>query len=64
VDGELFNMITPEDLGGDRWVFDHDFFLLMNLAVGGNWPGFPDETTTFPQTLLVDYVRVYQLAGE
>jgi len=64
VDGELFNMITPEDLGGDRWVFDHDFFLLLNLAVGGNWPGFPDETTTFPQTLLVDYVRVYQLAGE
>jgi beta-glucanase (GH16 family) len=42
------------------WVFDHPFFLLLNVAVGGNWPGNPDDTTTFPQTLLVDYVRVYQ----
>lgn len=62
LDGELFFMLTPDDLGGDDWVFDHDFFLLLNIAVGGNWPGFPDDTTTFPQTMLVDYVRVYQLA--
>ena len=32
----------------------------MNVAVGGYWPGYPDETTVFPQTMLVDYVRVYQ----
>ncbi len=64
VDGELFHMLTPADVRGNRWVFDHDFFILLNLAVGGNWPGYPDETTQFPQTMLVDYVRVYQLAGQ
>ena len=40
--------------------FDHDFFLLLNMAVGGNLPGPPDDTTPFPQTMEVDYVRVYQ----
>ena len=45
---------------GSSWVFDHPFFMLLNLAVGGNWPGDPDATTTFPQQMLVDYVRVYQ----
>jgi beta-glucanase (GH16 family) len=41
------------------WVFDHPFFLLLNVAVGGTWPGAPDGTTQFPQQMLVDYVRVY-----
>jgi beta-glucanase (GH16 family) len=41
------------------WVFDHPFFILLNVAVGGNWPGAPDATTQFPQQMLVDYVRVY-----
>jgi beta-glucanase (GH16 family) len=41
-------------------VFDHPFFVLLNVAVGGNWPGSPDGTTRFPQTMLVDYVRFYQ----
>ncbi|HEY2374994.1 MAG TPA: glycoside hydrolase family 16 protein [Gemmatimonadaceae bacterium] len=45
---------------GTTWVFDHPFFLLMNVAVGGGWPGDPDATTTFPQTMVVDYVRVYK----
>lgn len=40
--------------------FNHEFYLILNLAVGGNWPGYPDETTEFPQRLWVDYVRVYQ----
>lgn len=40
--------------------FHNDFFLIFNLAVGGNWPGYPDETTSFPQRLTVDYVRVFQ----
>lgn len=62
VDGELFNTITVNHLRGRPWVYDHDFFLILNVAVGGNWPGSPDETTVFPQTMLVDYVRVYQLA--
>jgi beta-glucanase (GH16 family) len=45
---------------GTRWVFDHDFFLLLNVAVGGAWPGNPDATTTFPQEMKVDYVRAYR----
>jgi beta-glucanase (GH16 family) len=45
-----------------KWVCDHPFFLLMNVAVGGTWPGHPDATTSFPQVMLVDYVRVYQKA--
>lgn len=61
VDGNLFSTISVNTLLGNRWVFDHDFFLLLNVAVGGNWPGYPDETTVFPQQMLVDYVRVYQL---
>jgi beta-glucanase (GH16 family) len=61
VDGELFSTLTPDDLRGHDWVFDHDFFIILNVAVGGYWPGNPDDTTEFPQTMLVDYVRVYQL---
>jgi len=41
------------------WVFDHPFYIILNVAVGGNWPGDPDPTTSFPQQMLVDYVRVY-----
>lgn len=44
---------------GGQWVFDHPFFIILNLAVGGAWPGDPDATTQFPQQMLVDYVRVY-----
>jgi beta-glucanase (GH16 family) len=44
---------------GGQWVFDHPFFILLNLAVGGNWPGSPDATTQFPKQMFVDYVRVY-----
>jgi len=58
VDGIQYSRKTPSDIGGNRWVFDHPFYLLMNLAVGGNWPGPPDGSTVFPQQLLIDYVRV------
>ncbi len=44
----------------EKWVYDHPFFLLMNLAVGGAFPGNPDETTPFPAEMVIDYVRVYQ----
>ena len=44
---------------GEQWVFDHPFFIILNLAVGGAWPGSPDATTQFPQQMLIDYVRVY-----
>ena len=61
VDGRLVYRIAPNDLpSGAKWVFDHPHFLLLNLAVGGEWPGDPDATTTFPQTLVVDWVRVYR----
>ena len=43
-----------------EWVFDHSFFVVLNVAVGGYWPGNPDETTAFPQPMHIDYVRVYQ----
>ena len=60
-DGRPYWSITAADLpAGSRWVFDHPFFLVLNIAVGGKWPGSPDASTTFPQALLVDYVRVYQ----
>lgn len=59
VDDVLYNQITPEDVTGD-WVFDHPFYIIINLAVGGNFVGSPTNQTVFPQTLLVDYVRVYQ----
>jgi len=60
VDGNLYETRTPADLpAGQAWVFDHPFFILLNVAVGGGWPGNPDNTTIFPQTMLVDYVRVY-----
>jgi len=60
-DGILYKTRTPADLPlGKTWVYNHPFFILMNVAVGGNWPGNPDATSVFPQTMLVDYVRVYQ----
>jgi beta-glucanase (GH16 family) len=61
-DGVLYHKARPELVKG-TWVFEHPFFVLLNLAVGGNWPGNPDSTTTFPQQMLVDYVRVYRRAN-
>ena len=58
VDDVLYNQITPEDVPGE-WVFNKPFYILVNLAVGGTFVGSPNEETEFPQTLLVDYVRVY-----
>jgi beta-glucanase (GH16 family) len=59
VDGNLYQTKTAADAAGRQWVFDHPFFIILNLAVGGSFPGSPDATTSFPQTLTVDYVRVY-----
>ena len=58
VDGNAYETRTPADLNGNRWVFDHPFYIIMNLAVGGYWPGDPDGSTSFPQRLVVDYVHV------
>ncbi len=59
VDDILTNTITTDDVPG-KWVYDHPVFILLNVAVGGYWPGSPDDTTVFPQRMLVDYVRVYE----
>lgn len=60
VDGQLYGTKTPSDLPtGKHWVFDHPFFLILNLAVGGDMPSNPDRSTIFPRRMLVDYVRVY-----
>src|SRR6195256_3188209 len=60
VDSNLYATFTPSQWpAGGTWAFDHPFFLILNLAVGGNWPGSPDATSIFPQQMLVDYVRVY-----
>ena len=62
LDGQSYGKVTPASMRpGVQWAFDHPFFLLINLAVGGQWPGYPDATTTFPQMLLVDWVRVWEL---
>ncbi|MFD2585937.1 family 16 glycosylhydrolase [Croceitalea marina] len=63
VDDVLYNQITREDVTGE-WVFDKPFFMLMNLAVGGSFVGSPNEETIFPQSMLVDYVRVYENTNE
>jgi beta-glucanase (GH16 family) len=59
VDDHLYHSITPEDAPGE-WVFDQSFFIILNVAVGGNYVGSPNEYTQFPQKMLVDYVKVYQ----
>jgi len=62
VDDHLYTTRTPAELPkGTKWVYNHPFFLLLNVAVGGGWPGNPDSTSIFPKTMLVDYVRVYKL---
>lgn len=61
VDNNLYHTLTPASLPNEaKWVFDHPFFILLNVAVGGRWPGEPDATTIFPQKMSIDYVRVYR----
>jgi len=62
VDDHLYETQTVDSIpSSKRWAFDHPFFILLNVAVGGAWPGNPDSATPFPATMLVDYVRVYTL---
>jgi beta-glucanase (GH16 family) len=64
VDQDRYVRRTRADLKpGWPWVFNKPYFLILNLAIGGDWPGNPDATTVFPQTMLVDYIRVYENAG-
>ncbi len=57
----LYQRITTDNVPG-KWVFDQPFFILLNVAVGGNYVGFPLPQTPFPQKMIVDYVRVYKSA--
>ncbi len=59
VDGQLYHSQYRAPAGAG-WVFDHPFFLELDIAVGGNQPGNPDGSTALPQQMLVDWVRVYQ----
>lgn len=60
VDGQAYHSVPPADAGANEWVFDQPFFLVLNLAVGGRWPGEPTPQTQFPASMLVDYVAVYR----
>lgn len=60
VDGTQYHTFNAADVGAYTFPFDQDFHFILNVAVGGNWPGSPDATTVFPSILEVDYVRVYQ----
>ncbi len=60
VDGALTQVVRRDNLRpGQQWVFDHPFYIILNVAVGGQWPGYPTARTVFPATMSVDYVRVY-----
>jgi len=61
VDGKIYHSVSKSFVlsKGYNWVFDKPFYLIVNLAVGGYWPGYPDETTKFPAKMYVDYIRVW-----
>jgi len=60
VDNNLYSTVSKADVGSNTWPFNEQFFLIVNLAVGGNLPGAPDASSLFPQWLILDYIRVYQ----
>lgn len=62
VDDYLYQRLTTSDVPG-QWVYDHPFHIILNVAVGGNYLGFPTSQTPFPQSMIVDYVRVYKPAN-
>ncbi len=59
LDEELVMTFGKRDMIDARYPFNEKFYLILNIAVGGGWPGYPDETTVFPQEMVVDYVRYY-----
>ncbi len=63
MDDNFILFVTPGNLSPYIWPFDQKFHLLLNVAVGGQWPGSPDHTTEFPQEMIVDYIRVYEDAS-
>ena len=62
VDGANYLVVTRAQVEAKgQWVFDHAFNIVLNIAVGGGWPGNPDGSTVFPQKMYIDYVRLFQL---
>jgi len=59
VDDYLYQRIEKADVPGE-WVYDNSFFIILNVAVGGNYVGFPATETPFPQKMIIDYVKVYK----
>jgi len=66
VDDSLYQTQASWHTNGQQFPapFDKPFYIILNVAVGGNWPGYPDASTQFPQKMTIDYVRVYQLNPE
>lgn len=62
VNDYLFGSIAKSEVPGE-WVYDQPFFMILNVAVGGSFVGFPTDKTPFPQTMTIDYVKVYQKAN-
>ncbi len=60
VDEEKYHTVSRSTVGNVQYRFNEEFFLILNVAVGGNFPGDPDETTIFPQSMEIDYLRVFQ----
>jgi beta-glucanase (GH16 family) len=64
IDGHEYQAYTADDIEPKyNWPFEQTYYLILNLATGGYWPGYPEESTVFPTTMEVDYVRVYDLEG-
>lgn len=62
-DGKPYHTVEAQDVGNKPWPFEQPFFVILNLAVGGGFPGNPDETTLFPQRFVIDYVKVWKDAN-
>jgi beta-glucanase (GH16 family) len=60
MDNQEFYSIGPDQMNSQPYPFNDSFFFIMNIAVGGDWPGYPNASTTFPQEMIVDCVRVFQ----
>jgi beta-glucanase (GH16 family) len=63
IDGQPYATYTPADASCGTWVFDKPISLMLTLAVGGNWPGAPNQSTPFPAKMLVDWIRYWPYTG-
>lgn len=61
IDDNPYFTVNKSEIATGTYPFDKPFFFILNVAVGGNWPGNPDVSTIFPQRMIVDYVRVFQI---